>query len=177
MILKKIVFRLALWNSKKLPILSFLQPPLHPKKLDPSNLEADINKVQAKPTTNVLRNVHENPDRKVWYLLTQTKDTLKKCYITKMKKKTKTLLLISIQCECDKLVKYVKFEAENNIYSMKYFVTLFFALHFLSSFFWQQQVFWVRFGNCFHPRHRGLKIPKKCHIWIFIQKVVKWDFF
>lgn len=135
MILKKIVFRLALWNSKKLPILSFLQPPLHPKKLDPSNLEADINKVQAKPTTNVLRNVHENPDRKVWYLLTQTKDTLKKCYITKMKKKTKTLLLISIQCECDKLVKYVKFEAENNIYSMKYFVTLFFALHFLSSFF------------------------------------------
>ena len=55
-----------------------------------------------------------------------------------MKKKTKTLLLISIQCECaicDKLVKYVKFEAENNIYSMKYFVTLFFALHFLSSFF------------------------------------------
>jgi len=40
-------------------------PPLHPKKLDPSNLEADINKVQAKPTTNVLRNVHENPDRKV----------------------------------------------------------------------------------------------------------------
>ena len=93
-------------------------------------------------------------------------------------KQRKTLLLISIQCECncDKLVKYVKFEAENNIYYMKY-VT--FILHFPSSF-WQQQVFWLELGNCFHPLLGTVfkKLQKTSHlkfclsiIWIFRPKL------